>query len=220
MAGRAYYRDATRLIDSAQYMFFKETGDRDFEFKLNGKESIKVHKLIVKHSSDEFRSKFEGWEKSGLTSVPVDIRAIGMGELTSKVFKIFLQYIYTGSFNYKELDDENVLELLALADEYGFFGLASDLADAVSQRDYLNIWNVWYFYKVAGQYELQALHDTCYRFVDTHAIKTLNNEASFQLSPAIFKNILSRDSLFASEIEILKPLVRFLVVGLSHISNE
>lgn len=220
MAGRAYYRDPTRLIDSSHYMFYKEMSDRDFEFKLNANESIQVHKLIVKHSSDVFRSKFEDWDKSGLTSVQLDIKVIGPNALSAKVFKIFLQYIYTGSFNYKELDDENMLELLALADEFGFFNLASEMGQAVSSRDYLNIWNVWYFYMAAGQYELQELHDSCIKFVDTHAIEVLNNEACFELVPAMFKNIISRDTLFATEIEILKPLVRFLIVKQSSMSKD
>lgn len=205
----AYYRDSTRLVDFANFLYFKELTDRDFAFVVNG-ERVEVHKLIVKHSSDEFKTKFAAWENQKLTSVEVDVKPFGGDKVSTKVFKLFIQFVYTGSLNYKELDDQGVLELLSLADEYGFFNLAAELAESVDSRDFLNIWNVWHFYLAANEYELQELHDTCIKFVDEHAIETLNNEIVLEISPSMFKNISSRDTVFASEVEILKPLIRFL----------
>jgi hypothetical protein len=202
-------------------MYYKEQSDRDFEFKLPSGESVKVHKLIVKHSSDEFRAKFAAWDKAGQTSITLNIQPIGPSdEISSKVLKIFVQYVYTGSFNWKELDDEGVLELLALADEFGFHTLACELGESVTSRQILNIWNVWYFYLAASKYELQVLHDSCTKFVDSHAIETLNNESCHELSVAMYKNIVSRDTLAAAEVEILKPMIRFLKVKDSEVSRD
>jgi len=205
----AYFRDSTRLVDFANFLYFKELADRDFAFIVNG-ERVEVHKLVVKHSSDDFKTKFASWETQKLTSVEVNVKPFGGDVVSTKVFKLFIQFVYTGSLNYKELDDQGVLELMALSDEYGFFNLSAELAESVDSRDYLNIWNVWNFYLASNAYELQELHDTCIKFVDEHAIEALNNEIIFEISPAMMKNIVSRDTLFAAEVEILKPLIRFL----------
>src|SRR5690348_7231694 len=99
----AYYRDSTRLVDFANYLYFKELDDRDFAFEING-ESVEVHKLIIKYSSDVFKIKFVDWENQKLTSVKVEGEPYHGGTISTKLFKLFIQFIYTGSLNYKELN--------------------------------------------------------------------------------------------------------------------
>jgi hypothetical protein len=157
---------------------------------------------------------FADWESQGLKEVTLDLKT------SAKSFNTFLQYLYTGTLNYRDVDDEGLLDLLSLCDEFGIWILASELASAAGDKDYINIWNVWAFFKAAHEYQLQDLHDSCLKFMDTHALECLNNDNSTLVSMTLFKMVLSRDTLFAKEFEILKALLKWLKRKSSHGQKE
>jgi len=214
MSRSGYHRDATHLVDLANHLFFKEFKDRDFTFVLDG-ERVKVHKTIIKVTSEKFGKLFDEWAKEGVTSVSVETTAIGGDPIGLKTFKLFIQFCYTGSLNWKETDDIIVLELLALCHEYGYSEFASVLGDAVKSKGFMNIWNVWYFFEASNTYQLQALRDTCIRFIDRHAMEALNEERMVAIDATALKNVLCRNTLFAKEVEILKTIINYLTVNKS-----
>jgi len=65
----------------------------------------------------------------------------------------------------------------------------------------------------SDNYHLQALHDSCLKFIDTHAIETLNEKSCHEVSAKLFKNVLSRDTLFARELEIVKSAMKWLQIN-------
>ena len=169
MSRSGYYRDASHLVDWSNNLFFNEFKDRNFTFVI-GDEYVKVHKMIVKVSSAKFGKLFKEWSNEGITSVNVGTQSITGEAVSAKSFRLFIQYCYTGSLNWKEVDDTDILDLLALCHEFGFPEFANVLADNVQRSSFLNAWNVWYFFEASNVYELQNLRN--------HSISFLSNAVS------------------------------------------
>ncbi|KAI1301569.1 BTB/POZ domain-containing protein 9 [Halotydeus destructor] len=204
-SGQAYYRDGTHLVELTNYLFFKEFEDRDFTFIVNG-DRIKVHKVIVKNNSERFLEHFKEWEKDGKDAVEINVKPFSGDTLSSRVFKLFIQFCYTGSLSWKEVNDTVQLDLLALCHEFGMF----TLSEALCNENKLTKWNIWNFYRAANVYELQSLSDSCIRFIDLRASDCLTQPDCPSVEPELFMQIMDRDTLFAKEMAILKALLVYL----------
>lgn len=53
------------------------------------------------------------------------------------------------------------------------------------------------------------MHDACIKFIDRHAIEALTEDTATIIEAKLFKNIMSRDTLYAKEIDILKGLMAY-----------
>jgi len=220
MPTQNYYRDPTHLVDLANYLFAKEHSDRDFTFVING-DRVKVHKLIIRSvGSEQFQQKFKEWTANGSDKATVEIFSITGEPIDTKMFKLFIQYCYTGSLNWREISDHGLLDMMAICAAYEFHHLADVLVEGCDNRAYLNIWNVWYFHAAANQYGHQNLHDRCIKFIDRHAIEALTQDTATIIEPKLFKNIMSRDTLFAKELDILKGLMAYFAKNNENLSTE
>ena len=96
------------------------------------------------------------------------------------------------------LKDDNILEILGLAHQYGFEDLEAAISDYL--RSILSIHNVCFIYDTASLYRLEHLVSSCCLFMDRHASDVIKHESFNTLSASGIKDILSRDSFCAAEV--------------------
>lgn len=106
-----YHEEETIGIDK----FFKDKSSCDVTFVV-GKEEIRAHKLMITAYSDVFATIFESEKTDGDRGAVVNIQ-----EFDSKIFKLFLRFVYSGKVD--TLDIDQLLELIMLAHKYSVQGL-------------------------------------------------------------------------------------------------
>ncbi|XP_018494802.1 BTB/POZ domain-containing protein 9 [Galendromus occidentalis] len=164
-------------------------------------ESLPAHKIILASSCDYFRALlFGGMRESSQ-------REVVLQDVPLKAFKLLLGYIYTGHLTLGGMKEDAILEILELAHKYGFEKLQTALCRYL--QEILSVRNVCTVYDKAQLYNIDHLIKTCCRFIDRHAGSILQSEAFLQLSGTALKEMLSRDSFFAEEIEIFGAVKRW-----------
>ena len=78
------------------------------------------------------------------------------------------------------LKDDNILEILGLAHQYGFEDLEAAISDYL--RSILSIHNVCFIYDTASLYRLEHLVSSCCLFMDRHASDVIKHESFNTLS--------------------------------------
>ncbi|KAH0953517.1 hypothetical protein HN011_010318 [Eciton burchellii] len=152
------------------------------------------HKLILAARSEYFRALLFGGLKES-SQQEIELKACSL-----LAFKGLLKYIYTGRMSLANERDEVVLEILALAHLYGFVDLEAAISDYL--REILNIKNVCSIIDSALLYQLEFLTKVCLEYMDKHALEVMQHESFLQLSATALSELISRDSFFATEIEI------------------
>lgn len=124
-----------------------ETGiDSDLTVKLKEKE-YKLHKNILRIRSPTFATKvIKQIEGNMLDFVYID-------DYEEVVFKMFLEYIYTGEV--KELSQQNICQLYEMAKDYEVAELKADCLKFI--KDTLSIDTFFDVIKVAEKYEEKEL---------------------------------------------------------------
>ena len=89
-----------------------------------------------------------------------------------------------------------------MAHQYGFVDLETSISDYL--RAVLSVRNVCLIYDMASMYALQSLLASCHSFMDRHATEVILHTSFLSLSPQGIKDIISRDSFCAPEVDIFK----------------
>lgn len=100
------------------------------------------------------------------------------------------------------------LDLLGLSNKYDFNLLQQSLTAYLKAT--LNVTNVCLVYNVASYYQLRDLGTSCSTFVDMHASEVMKSDGFLSLSQSALTELISRDSFFASEMEIYHGIVRWM----------
>jgi len=79
------------------------------------------------------------------------------------------------------LQEEVLLEVLGLANQYGFVELQSAMSEYL--KAVLHIRNVCLIFDIASMYGLRSLCETCCQFMDHNAAEILLSEGFLSLSP-------------------------------------
>lgn len=163
-----------------------------------------AHRVILAARCQYFRALFYG----GLRESDPECSEIELQDTTAHAFEALLKYIYTGCLNLLDLKEDNLLDILGLAHQYGFSELEASISDYL--RAILSIHNVCLIYDVASLYSLAALKETCYQFMDRYATEVMNSETFLTLSKAALKEVISRNSFYATEIDIFRAVQRWV----------
>ncbi|XP_041353086.1 BTB/POZ domain-containing protein 9-like isoform X2 [Gigantopelta aegis] len=115
-------------------------------------------------------------------------------------FSSLLKYMYTGRMNLLDFKEENLLDILGLAHRFGFVELESSISDYL--KAILNIKNVCVIYDLANMYSLTSLCNVCKEFIERNASEILRCDYFYSLSQSSARQLLSRDSFCAQEIDI------------------
>ncbi|GFR93773.1 BTB/POZ domain-containing protein 9 [Elysia marginata] len=129
---------------------------------------------------------------------------IELQDTPSLAFSALLKYIYSGRMNLVQIQEENLLDILSLSHRFGFVELELSISDYL--KAILNIRNVCHIYDLANIYSLTSLCNVCKDYIDRHAQEVLNCESFLSLSQASMRDLISRDSFCAPEIEIFRSV--------------
>uniref|UniRef100_T1IHV1 BTB/POZ domain-containing protein 9 n=1 Tax=Strigamia maritima TaxID=126957 RepID=T1IHV1_STRMM len=160
------------------------------------------HKVILAARSEYFRALlFGGLRESKQSEIELKDAAL-------EPFRILLKYIYTGHLVLVNLKEEVILEILGLTHQYGFEELQVAISDYL--KAIVNVRNVCLIYDMASLYHLPSLVSVCCNFMDRHALDILRHESIFNLSATALKEMISRDSFYAPEVEIFRVVCEWI----------
>ncbi|OQR73193.1 BTB/POZ domain-containing protein 9-like [Tropilaelaps mercedesae] len=182
------------LLESADYS--------DVTLVVEG-ERLQAHRVILASCCEYFRALlFGGMRESSQKEVELPNAPL-------KAFKLLLRYIYTGRVSLGTLKEDMLLDILELSHQYGFEALQGAICRYL--QEILSVRNVCTVYDKAQLYSLDQLSQTCCRFIDRHAAGILNSDAFLQLSAGALKEMLSRNSFCAKEVDIFEAVHRWYV---------
>lgn len=145
-------------------------------------------------------------------------------EISMKVnvdaFKILLKYIYTGKINLRHMLTPQmnlILDTLGLANLFGYTELKDEISNFL--KNSLRLDNVCNILDASRLYELEALVNICYTFIDKNAEELLNHESFKYLYKDSLIQLLARDSFYVDEVRIFKA-VRGWIDCNSDLNNE
>ncbi|XP_063993125.1 BTB/POZ domain-containing protein 9 [Diachasmimorpha longicaudata] len=152
------------------------------------------HRVILAARSQYFRALLFGGLKES-TQEEIELKGT-----TLPAFKELLKYIYTGHLSLTNEREETILDILGLAHQYGFLELEMAISDYL--KEILNIKNVCLIFDATRLYQLDRLTKVCHEYMDKHALEVIKHESFLQLSANAVKELVSRDSFYAPEIDI------------------
>jgi len=162
---------------------------------------LHAHKVILAARSDYFRALLYGGMRES-TQAEIELKDTPIQPL-----KNLLKYIYTGHMSLNNFKEELILEILSLAHQYGFVELETSISDYLKAT--LNIKTVCLIYDTSSLFQLNSLEDSALLFMDRNALEVLNHDSFVTLSDAAVKELISRDSFCADEIEIFRAVSRW-----------
>ncbi|UYV67113.1 BTBD9 [Cordylochernes scorpioides] len=95
-----------------------------------------------------------------------------------------------------------VLEVLALANQYGLVELLTSISEYL--QAVLSIRNVCLIYDIARLYQLSSLAELCCDYIDRHASHIITTDSFLTLSASTLESILQRDSFCVPEVDIFR----------------
>ncbi|XP_035227045.1 BTB/POZ domain-containing protein 9-like [Stegodyphus dumicola] len=186
----------THLSEHIGSLFWNEDYS-DIVLLIEG-QRIPSHKVILASRSEYFRALLYGGLRES-QEAEVELKGTSLS-----AFKVLLKYIYTGHMTLASLKEEMVLDILGLAHQYGFVELETAISDYL--KAILNIRNVCMIYDMASLFHLSSLADVCCSFVDRNALDIIHHESFLTLSASALKEMISRDSFCASEVDIFRAV--------------
>lgn len=173
----------------------------DIILKVDGTK-FHAHKVILAARSEYFRALLFGGMRESQQS------EIELKDTSIDAFKALLKYIYTSHMSLATLKEDTVLDILGLAHQYGFVDLEAAISDYLRQT--LSIQDACAIFDAARLYHLHYLTKVCATFMDAHAPEIIAHHSFNQLSSEGLIELVSRDSFYASEIEIFRAVVEWI----------
>lgn len=158
---------------------------------------LPAHKILLAARSSYFRALLYGGLAES-TQSEIELK------VPLEAFKALLNYIYTGCMSLGKMKEENILDSLGLANQYGFETLETAISTYLTNN--LSLKNCCAILDAAHLYNLQILSDVCMTFMDRNATELLNSQTFKTLSQESLCTLLERDSFFAPEIQIFNAV--------------
>lgn len=161
-------------------------------------QDVKVNRSLLAARSEYFHALlFNGMKETSLNRIELPT-----AELSS--FRSILRFIYSGKL---PLGDQTSVELADLLVAARYFCLDKLVCDiALYLRLHINKSNVWLLYRVAKLHHIDQLSEACVRFFDKNAEAILQHDDFNNLYVEELKEMVSRDSFYASEKAILRAI--------------
>lgn len=158
---------------------------------------LPAHKIILAARSPYFRAMlYGGLAESSQTDIELNVPL--------DAFRALLGFIYTGCISLTKMKEENILDTLGLANQYGFETL--EMAISAYLRNSLSLKNCCGTFDAARLYGLESLCDVCMTFMDRNSTDVLAHPSFTTLSQDSLCCLLKRDSFFAPEVQIFNAV--------------
>ena len=194
--------DHLALLSSQLGNLLKGADNTDVTFIVEG-EPCDAHRIILAARCEYFRALFYGGLKETTNS-----EKIPLPDTPLNAFKHLLKYIYTGLMSLREIEERDILDILILANRYSLLSLESAITGYL--KDIISELNVTEIYDVAAVIDITDLVSACLQYIDHHATQILNLDDFTRMSKKSVKDVISRQSFFASEIDIFHALKRWI----------
>ena len=172
-----------------------ETVMKDVELE---RTEINVHKLVLAANNNYFRSLlYIDMKESTEKKIKILVSNI-------RGFELLLKYVYTGKFRLDNLNEEIIVHVLKMSNQFLFNKLEYEIFNHLKTT--INIKNVCMIHDLATLYHLDDLAEICCSFTDQHALEVIRHESFYCLSQATLKQMIKRDSFCAQEIDIFKAV--------------
>lgn len=158
---------------------------------------IPAHRVLLAARSSYFRAMLYG----GLAESNQDEIQL---KVPLEAFRALLEYIYTGHMSLLQMKEENILDTLGLANQYGFEALEKAISSHLKSN--LSLKNCCAILDAARLYGLDTLATVCMTFMDRNSTELLKNSSFRTLSQYSLCSLLERDSFFAPEVEIFNAV--------------
>uniref|UniRef100_A0A1L8DAN5 BTB/POZ domain-containing protein 9 n=1 Tax=Nyssomyia neivai TaxID=330878 RepID=A0A1L8DAN5_9DIPT len=164
----------------------------DVTFVVDGMK-LPAHKVILAARSDYFRALLFGGMSESMQNV-IELK------VPLEAFRALLRYIYSGHMSLSQMREEDVLDTLGLANQYGFTELENSISGYL--RQVLSLDNVCAVLDAARLYAFEALMGVCHTFLERNSADILKHETFKALSEQSLIGLLERDSFSAPEVSI------------------
>ncbi|XP_002121668.4 BTB/POZ domain-containing protein 9-like [Ciona intestinalis] len=171
---------------------------KDVTFVVNEKE-FPAHRVILAARSSYFRGLLYGGMRESIPDSVIPIYDAG-----ASAFEVLLRYIYTGKLKLSDIKESHVIEVLALANKFGFEELEKSISFHL--RTSLSLSNACLIFDVALLYSLTELYTATAEFIDRNAQVLLCSDDFLNMSLDATCHILKRDSLCVPEKTIFKAV--------------
>ncbi|KAL5108285.1 BTB/POZ domain-containing protein 9 [Taenia crassiceps] len=161
-----------------------------------------AHRVILASRCDYFRALLFG----GLAETHSSI--IRLNGISSSAFFHVLEYIYTGKLSISGVSIEDAFDILGLVCQYNFPALQNDLTAHFIRS--LTSQNVCLLYDLAITFDLEDLIDACLQTIDRSPGLILSHPQFLRLSRASVVRMISRDSFYVPEVEVLRGVQAWL----------
>jgi len=197
--------DHVQLL-SQQFKSLLSGNFSDVTFVVEGKR-FHCHRVILSARCEYFRAMLFGGMRESQNQ-----DEITLPDTPAFSFSVLLEYLYCGLVSLKELKEDDVIDLLGLANRYSLVELQAAIGSYLESR--INIRNVSLVYDVSYLYSLHQLRDNCLKFMDHNAVDILETEGFTNLSELAMTTIISRDSFCAPEVKIFKAVAKWIKVNI------
>jgi len=168
----------------------------------NGKKIIPSHRVILYAWSTTFQAMLEGenWAESKQKEIKVNIE-----EENFEMFEKMLEFMYSGKIN---VDGENCIKLLELADYYGVIPLKELCGEFLGNS--LTLDNVYDLLKVVEQYSCSNLELLCADLLASRFGKMIEGDIVYSLDLTTWAKILRSDDIIVThEQDIFWAVLKF-----------
>ncbi|KAI3385122.1 hypothetical protein SNEBB_002581 [Seison nebaliae] len=196
---RSFIEDFGRLLTNQCFI-----DHHDVIIRIEGQEFF-LHRIILAARSEYFRALFyDGMKEASM-------KIIELKCMKKRTFERIIQYIYTGTINFMNESERELLELLAVVHEYGF----GELEDALSQfmEHLLHHSNAVHIYEMARLYQLDRLMEMAARHIEYNATEIFMDHSFYQISSDAFCDILQRNTLCLKEIDLFKTVYNWHTIN-------
>ncbi|XP_050427020.1 BTB/POZ domain-containing protein 9-like [Adelges cooleyi] len=165
-------------------------------------ERLPAHRSLLASSSKYFKGLLYGGHKETYDS------EVKISEAPVTLFKILLEYIYTGRINISTLEDNEVFEFIRISDFFGFPNLKLPIYEYLKSN--IDVNNVCSFFAFTRRYPYKELVDESLNFIDKNALEVMQKEDFLSLPSEALQEILNRDTFFVNELVIFRAVCRWI----------
>lgn len=169
---------------------------------------IPAHKFILYAWSPKFQAQLLALGEEG-RELQVDVD----GDEAAQLFKMMLQYMYTGTSDQK-INERNVMPLLQLCDEYGIDPLKEECGNFLFANS--EEVNVGYLLDVADKHNIKRLEKRCAEYLASNFSDIIERDDSMlmQLKTSTWVELVQSDEVEVTrEEEVFNAVLKFADVN-------
>ena len=183
---------------------FRDEIKADVKFKVEDR-IFKAHKYILEARSSYFKVMFsENYSEK-------DRNVIELKDINADTFETVLAFTYGAIPAFETMDLERIIDIFQVSNYF----LYEELEELASEflATVIDCKNVLHVMEVASCYSAKKLVFDCKRFISYYSLELLNDECYVHLSPKVFKEFISKDCLYAPEIETFRAVEKWFEVN-------